>query len=62
MAAHMQNPGGKAGASRDSFAGLSLPFSTPCAMQSQLLIASHHVRPEMAAMIAALAFEGGKDG
>lgn len=47
------------GASRDSFAGLSLPFSTPQNLQSQFLIAAHHVRPELAAMIAALAFGGG---
>lgn len=50
------------GASRDSFAGLSLPLSSPLAMQAQFLIAAHHVRPEMAAMIAALAFGGGAHG
>lgn len=47
------------GASRDSFAGLSLPLSTPLAIQAQFLIAAHHVRPELAAMVAALAFGGG---
>lgn len=47
------------GASRDSFAGLSLPFSTPLAIQAQFLIAAHHVQPELAAMVAALAFGGG---
>ena len=47
------------GASRDSFAGLSLHLSSPLILQSQFLIAAHHVRPEMAAMIAALAFGGG---
>jgi hypothetical protein len=36
------------GASRDSFAGLSLPLSTPFAIQAQFLIAAHHVRPELA--------------
>lgn len=46
-----------AGASRDSFAGLSLPLSTPL-FQAQFLIAAHHVRPELAAMVAALAFGG----
>ena len=50
------------GASRDSFAGLSLPLSTHLAIQAQFLIGAHHVRPEMAAMIAALAFEGGGNG
>ena len=48
-----------AGASRDSFAGLSLPLSTPLTIQVQILIAAHHVRPELAAMVAALAFGGG---
>ncbi|MFW2448612.1 MAG: hypothetical protein ACN4E6_14925 [Qipengyuania pacifica] len=50
------------GASRDSFAGLSLPFSNLDTTQAQFLIAAHHVRPEMAAMIAALAFGGGAHG
>lgn len=47
------------GASRDSFAGLSHPLSTPLAMQVQTLIYAHHVRPELAAMLAAIAFGGG---
>lgn len=46
------------GASRDSLAGPSLPISTPLAIQAQFLIAAHHVRPELAAMIAAIAFGG----
>ena len=46
------------GASRDSFAGLSRPLSTALTIQVQFLIAAHHVRPELAAMIAALAFGG----
>lgn len=50
------------GASRDSFAGLSLPLSTPNAIQAQFLIAAHHVRPEMAAMLAAAVFGGGAHG
>lgn len=50
------------GASRDSFAGLSLHLSNLGTIQSQFLIAAHHVRPEMAAMIAALAFGGGAHG
>ena len=44
------------GASRDSFAGLSLSLSSPDTIQSQILIAAHHFRPELAAMIAAPAF------
>lgn len=46
------------GASRDSFAGLSLPLSTPLAVQAQFLIAAHHVRPELAVIVAAIAFGG----
>lgn len=49
------------GASRDSFASLSLPRSTPLAIQAQFLIAAHHLRPELAATIAPLAFGGGAD-
>ena len=47
------------GASRDSFGGLSRNPSNPVAMQAQFLIAAHHVRPEMAAIVASLAFGGG---
>ena len=47
------------GASRDSFAGLSLPLSNSHVIQAQFLIAAHNVRPELAAMVAALAFGGG---
>lgn len=50
------------GASRDSFAGLSHSLSTPLAMQVQTLICAHHVRPELAAMLAAIAFGGGAHG
>ena len=46
------------GASGDSFPCLSPPFSTPLAIQAQFLIAAYHVRPELAAMVAALAFGG----
>ena len=53
-----KTPAEGAGASRDSFAGLSHPLSTPLAMQVQTLICAHHVRPEMAVMVAALAFVG----
>ena len=46
------------GASRDSFTGPSHSLSIPLTIQTQLLIAAHHVRPELAAMIAAIAFGG----
>lgn len=46
------------GASRDSFAGLSLSLPTVHALQVQTLIAAHHVRPDLAVMLAALAFGG----
>jgi hypothetical protein len=52
--------GGAAGASRDLlFGGWSQPLSSLEAQQAQILIAAHHVRPELAVMIAALAFGGG---
>ena len=50
------------GASRDSFAGLSLPLSSPLAIQAQFLIAAHNVRPELAVMLAAFAFGGHSHG
>lgn len=50
------------GASRDSFAGLSPFFSNPLDIQTQFLIAAHHVRPELAAMIAAAVFGGHNHG
>jgi len=53
---------GKARASQNSCGGwFREPLSTRT-LQSQFLIAAHHVRPEMAAMIAALAFGGGEHG
>lgn len=52
----------EARASRNSCGGwFRDPFS-PCTLQSQFLIAAHHVRPEMAAIIAVLAFGGGAHG
>ena len=45
--------------SRNSCAGWFRNPLRPSTLQSQFLIAAHHVRPEMAAMIAALAFGGG---
>jgi hypothetical protein len=46
------------GASRDSLAGLSRPCFSLQAYQAQILMAAHGVRPEWAAMLAALAFGG----
>jgi len=46
------------GASRDSFAGLSHSTFTPAAMPVQLLIAVHHVQPELAVMVATVALGG----
>ena len=45
-------------ASRDSYGGWFRGPLTPLEAQVQFLIAAHQVRPEMAAMIAALAFGG----
>ena len=35
-------------------------LDTLCAHRAQFLIAEHHIRPELAAMVAALAFKGGR--
>lgn len=47
------------GASRNSCGGWFRDCLSPLALQSQFLIAAHHVRPELAATVAALAFGGG---
>lgn len=47
--------------SRNSCGGWFHDLLSPCTVKSQFLIAACHVRPEMAAMIAALAFGGGGD-
>lgn len=46
------------GASRNSCGGWFRDSLSPLPMQAQFLIAAHHVRPELAAMVAALAFGG----
>jgi hypothetical protein len=46
------------GVSRNSCGGCFRDSLTPHNLQVQFLIAAHHVRPEFAAMIAALAFGG----
>lgn len=52
----------EARASRNSCGGWFRDPLNPCTLQSQFLIAAHNVRPELAAMIAALAFGGGGNG
>lgn len=52
----------EARASRNSCGGWFRDPLNPCTLQSQVLIAAHNVRPELAAMIAALAFGGGGNG
>jgi len=49
------------GASRDSFAGLSLPLSTLVAYQTQFLGLAFSIQPDRAVMLAALAFGGCHD-
>lgn len=46
------------GASRNSCGGSFRDSFSPVPLQAQFLIAAHHVRPELAAMVAALAFGG----
>jgi len=46
------------GASRNSCGGCFRDAFSPVAFQAQFLIASHHVRPELAALLAGLAFGG----
>ena len=54
-----ETPAGKAGVRSDLFGYRSPANNTPSIAQVQFLIASHHVRPELAAMLAALVFGGG---
>ncbi len=54
-----ETPPVEGGASRNSCGGWFRDPLTPNALQSQFLIAAHHVRPEWAAMLAAAAFDGG---
>ena len=59
MALEQETPAGAtAGASRDCFAGLSRALPSLDAYQAQWLALAHAVRPEWAAMLAALAFGG----
>lgn len=54
-----KTPAVEAGASRDSCAGNSRFPHTLEAYQAQFLTCAYAVRPEMAAMLTALAFGGG---
>ncbi|WP_126173764.1 hypothetical protein [Altericroceibacterium xinjiangense] len=47
------------GASRDQLGRWSQSLPILGGYQAQFLIAEHHIRPEVAAMVAALAFNGG---
>jgi hypothetical protein len=55
-----KTPPGKGGVMRDCFAGVSRDPSTLEAYQAQFLCLACAVRPEWAAMLAALAFGGGR--
>jgi len=57
-----KTPAGGAGASRDLHGGRSHPLPTLDAYRAQFLTLAHAVRPELAAMLAALAFDGGAHG
>lgn len=59
MSPTYKTPAGEAGASRDGFGGPSHSLPTVQAYQVQFLTLAHAVRPEWAAMVAALAFGGG---
>lgn len=49
------------GASRDCFGGLSLSLPTLEAVRVQFLIA-RHINPDLAVILAAVAFDGGAHG
>lgn len=55
MSQKSKTPAG-AGASCDSFAGLTPFHSSPLAIHAQFLMAPHYVRPELTEMLAKLAF------
>jgi hypothetical protein len=57
-----ETPPSEGGASRNMLGGWFQDASSPSELQVQMLIALHHVRPEIAATIAALAFGGGANG
>lgn len=54
-----KTPAGKAGASRDHLGRWSHSLSTLDAYRAQFLCLTYGIRPEVAAMLAAVAFSGG---
>ena len=56
MAAHMQNPGGQAGASRNQLGGWLLPSLSATDRQAQLLIGRFVLSPPLARDVARLCF------
>ena len=54
-----ETPPVQGGASRNQLGGWFRDASNPTALQTQFLVASHHIRPELAAVLAALVFGGG---
>jgi hypothetical protein len=58
MSPDMQNPAMQGGASRVLLPGVSHSFLSLDAYQAQFLALAHAVRPELVAMLAALAFGG----
>lgn len=59
MAAHMQNPGVQAGASRDCFGGPSHHFPTASDWRAQMLASRFCLSPWMARDMARLCFGEG---
>ena len=59
MSPEMQNPGVQAGASRNQLGGWLRPSLTLSAYRAQHLISTYDMRPELAALVASLAFGGG---
>lgn len=57
---HHGNAAHNGAASRNSLAGCFRNNVTPQVLQAQLLIGSHRVRPELAPVLANLAFGGGR--
>lgn len=59
MARTSKTPAVQAGASRDHLGGWSQSLPTLETYRAQFLTLAHAVRPELAVMVAALAFGGG---
>lgn len=54
-----ETPPDKGEASRNSCGGCLRDSLTPVLVQAQFLMAMHHIRPEFAALVATLVFDGG---